>query len=120
MSRRIKPKPYKPNVVSSADRAFNVFLGVLLTTYGVAGFLHRRIDLNGRRVRIAVFEGGPAWLMAAAFLVGAAVLFAVVIDHYDRRDNERYYQVFRWCATRLGWCLVAAALIAHLYIAFTK
>lgn len=120
MSRRAQSKPYKPNFVPSADRALNVFLGVVLSVYGIAGLLASHMNLNGRRIRIAVLEGRPAWLMAAAFLVGAAVLFSVVIDHYDTRDNERYYRAFRWCAIRLGWCLAIGALSAHLYIEFAR
>lgn len=78
------------------------------------------MDLHGARMRIAVFEGGPAWLIAAAFVVGALVLFSVVIDHYDTRNNESYYKAFRLGAQYLGWCLVASALIAHLYIGFAR
>ncbi|MCM2289413.1 MAG: hypothetical protein NDI67_10325 [Sulfuritalea sp.] len=120
MSRRNEIKPYKPNVVSTADRVFNSLLGALLSIYGVVGLLTAHVDLNGRRIRIAVLEGGPAWLMAAAMLVGAVVLYSVVIDHYDRRNNERYYQTFHWIATRLGWCLAMSALVLHLYLGFTR
>lgn len=118
--RRTKLKSHTPNVVSSADRVFNLVLGLVLFGYGVAGFLTSYVDLIGRRVRIAVLEGGAALLMAAAFFVGAAVLFSVVVDHYDTRENEQYYRVFRWCATRLGCCLVVAALVTHLYVGLTR
>jgi hypothetical protein len=123
MSKRKPPlntaKPHKPNTVSRTDRVLSLALGLVLTGYGLAGFLLHRLSFNSRRIRVTILEGGPAWLMAAALLVGAAVLFSVVIDHYDARDNERYYKAFRWCAIRLGWCLVASALLAHLYIGFT-
>lgn len=114
------PRQYKPNFVPRTERLFNLGLAVVLLGYGTLGFVTARLNLSGRRVRIAVLEGGPAWLMAAAFFVGAAVLLSVVVDHYDKRNNERYYRAFRWGAKCLGWCLVASALLAHLYIGFTK
>lgn len=116
----MKSKAHSPNEVPAPDRALNLILGLVLTIYGVIGLWQHKLDLTTRRLQIGVLEGGSAWLMAAAFLVGAAVLFSVVVDHYDKRDNERIYQRFRWVATRLGWCLAAAALLAHLYIGFTR
>lgn len=120
MKRESKPRPHKPNAVPATQRYANILMGVVLVAYGVLGLVSYRMDLSGRRIRIAVLEGGPAWPMGAAFLVGAAVLFAVVVDHYDKRDNERFYRAFRWAASRLGWCLAGSALVAHLYLAFTK
>jgi hypothetical protein len=120
MPRQSNPQEYKPNVVSRVDRLFSLGLAVALLAYGSLGLVTARLSLNGRRVRIGVLEGGPAWLMAAALLVGAAVLLSLVVDHYDKRNNERYYQAFRWGAKWLGWCLAASALLAHLYIGFTK
>jgi hypothetical protein len=120
MSMRTGTAPYRPNSVSRIERVVNLGLALALLVYGSLGLMTGRLNLDGRRVRIGVLEGGPAWLMSAALLVGAAVLLSVVLDHYDKRDNERYYQVFRWCAKALGWCLVASALVAHLYLGFTK
>lgn len=120
MKRESEPRPHKPNVVPATERYANILMGVVLVAYGVLGLVSHRMDLSGRRTRIAVLEGGPAWLMGAAFLVGAAVLFSVVVDHYDTRDNERFYRAFRWAASRLGWCLVGSALVAHLYLGFLK
>jgi hypothetical protein len=115
-----KKKPYKPNVVPSGDRIFSIILGFGLIAYGVVGLMTARLNLSGRRVRLPVLEGGSAWLMSAAFIVGAVVLFSVVLDHYDSRNNEKYYKGFRWFSIRLGWCLAAAALLSHLYMSFTK
>lgn len=65
--RRTKLKSHTPNVVTLADRVFNLVLGIVLFGYGMAGFLTSHVDLTGRPVRIAVLEGGSALLMAAAF-----------------------------------------------------
>jgi hypothetical protein len=58
--------------------------------------------------------------MAAAMLCGAIVLLSVVVDHYDRRDNEAAYRLFKWLAVRIGWSLLAASLISHLYLGLTS
>ena len=94
-------------------------MGLYLLTWGALGFYQSQVDLWGRRIRVAVLTEGPAWLMAAAFVCGSLVLFSVVVDHYDRRNNESTYQGFRWTIVRLGWCLVAASLISHVYLFFT-
>ncbi|QPF71689.1 hypothetical protein G8A07_01260 [Roseateles sp. DAIF2] len=78
------------------------------------------MSLTGRSLRIGILQGGPAWLMSAALLVGAVVLLSEVIDHYDKRNTERHYQLFRWIALHLGCCLAGAALLAHLYLGFTR
>lgn len=120
MHRTQEPRPHRPNQLSRAARLFNLALGLLLLGYGVAGITTAHVDLHGAKVRIAVLEGGPAWLMGAALIAGASVLLSVVVDHYDLRDNENYYRTFRWVATRLGCALAASALVAHLYIGFTS
>jgi hypothetical protein len=58
--------------------------------------------------------------MFGAFVCGALVLLSVVVDHYDRRDNEAAYEWFGWLVVRFGWCFLAAALMSHLYLSFTK
>jgi hypothetical protein len=117
----IKPaKGYKPNVVPRGERIFNFIVGLLLFVFGLAGLITGHVDLSGRRIRIADLDGRPALLMAVAFICGALVLFTSVIDHCDKRNNEHHYQTFRWLATRLSWCLAAAALISYLITGFTK
>lgn len=120
MTKRRVAKAYRPNVVPKGERLFSLVLGTSLLAYGLVGLLGRKLDLHGSRVRIAVFEGGPAILMAAALLVGAAIVLSTVIDHHDPRDSEDAYQRFRWGAKLLGSCLVVAALVSHLYIGFVK
>lgn len=110
---------YQPNRLSSGERSWNLFLAFILTAYGVAGLVNHTLKFSVARVRVFL-EGGSAWLMSLALLVGACVFVSWVIDHYDIRNNEIYYRVFRWIATYLGWALVAASLILHLYVGFTK
>ena len=111
---------YKPNVISRGERIFNIILGLGLIVYGVVGLVTARLNLGGGRSRLPLLEGGSAWLMSAALIVGAIVLFSVVLDHYDKRNNEKYYDGFKRMSIQLGLCLVAAAMLSHLYIGLTK
>jgi hypothetical protein len=54
--------------------------------------------------------------MAAAMVIGACVLLSVIVDHYDRRNNERAYRMFRRVSVALGLCLVAASLVSYLIV----
>jgi len=56
-------------------------------------------------------HGLAAWLMYAALLCAAANLLSVVVDHYDRRNNERNYAAFARWSEIAGWLLVAASLV---------
>ena len=53
----------------------------------------------------------PAFIMFAAFLCGALVLLSVVIDHYDRRNNEHKYKDFADRMGIWGWVLFVVALV---------
>jgi hypothetical protein len=114
-----KPTPaYVPNRVPLVERIFNICLAATLLAYGSYGFYADRLNISRRRSLLVALRDGPAWLLAAAMVCGALVLLSVVVDHYDRRNNEVAYKVFRWLAVRVGWSLLAAALISHLYLGF--
>jgi uncharacterized membrane protein len=114
-------EPWKPNSISVSERVFNLVLAIALLVQGVIGFYFAEVRLTPPKQKAAIlFREGPAWLMAAAMVVGALVLISVVIDHYDRRQNEHAYKSFRWLCVRLGLCLLAASLIAHLYVSLTR
>jgi len=114
-------KPWRPNSVSLSERIFNLTLAIALLAQGVLGVYFAEVRLTPPKQRGAILlKEGPAWLMAAAMIVGALVLVSVVVDHYDRRQNERSYKIFRWLCVRLGLCLFVASLIAHLYVSLTR
>jgi hypothetical protein len=57
--------------------------------------------------------------MAAAMVLGACALLSVVIDHYDKRNNEKWYLLFKRTAISVGLCLVAASLISYFIVGIT-
>lgn len=111
---------FAPNKVPRAERWFNALLAVFLLCYGAIGFYSNSMSVGGRGRTWVLLREGPAWLMSAAMVVGALVLVSVVVDHYDRRNNETIYQAFKWVAVRIGWSLAAASLLSHLYLTFVR
>ena len=119
-TKRKERDAYTPNHLPSKERAWNCFLAFLLTAYGVTGLLTHTFKYS-RRGRVIIFlEGGSAWLMSLALLFGALVFMSCIVDHYDTRNNERYYRAFRLTATRIGWGLVASSLVVHLWVGLMR
>lgn len=58
--------------------------------------------------------------MCAAAVCAVAVLLAVIVDHYDRRDNERHYQAFGKFFRQAGWGLFAGALLTDFYLKLNR
>ena len=53
--------------------------------------------------------------MYGAMICAALVLMSVVVDHYDRRNNEGQYRTFARIFQILGWTLFATALMVKLF-----
>jgi hypothetical protein len=100
---------YVPNVVSLMQRVAYACLAVALVLYGAVGVLTDALWIPGRRTSGVVLAGIPAWLAMASLCIGALGLLSVVVDHYDRRNNEQKYRRFQdaSCVLSVG-CLVVA------------
>jgi hypothetical protein len=100
---------YVANAVPLLQRIAYACLAVALVCYGAVGVLTDALWVPGRRTSGLVLAGIPAWLAMASLCIGALGLLSVVIDHYDRRNNEQQYRRFQ-SATRLLslGCLVVA------------
>ncbi|MGQ4661623.1 hypothetical protein [Lysobacter sp. F6437] len=53
----------------------------------------------------------PAWIMYGAIICACTVLLSVVLDHYDRRNNEKHYRMFASIGEFLGWPFFAVSLL---------
>ncbi len=106
-------KNRKPNSIPPGERIFCSLLAFVLVAIGVVGLVQGQLKLAPPKSRIGlVLYDAPLWLLVASLLTGAAVLLSVVIDHYDRRDNERWYQLFKRGAVFLGLLLLGSSLIS--------
>ena len=105
-----------PNRILLRVRILNVVFSSVLLVYGTLGVYFDDLYLPGRRSPGVHLHGEPAWIMYGAFVCAAANLLAVVMDHYDKRPNERSYRVFALVTQILGWVLFALALILDVVV----
>lgn len=109
-------QPYIPNSIPFSRRIWHVFLSTLLVAYGTVGLLLNEVLVPGRRGSGYVYRDIPMWLVLGAMLAATCNLLAVVIDHYDRRENERYYRIWARYTQALGWALFAGAFILEHWV----
>jgi hypothetical protein len=110
---------YTPNHISFGERVFHILLSLGLIGYGLLGFLENDLYLPGKRRGIHL-HGTPALMMFIAMLCAAAAFLSVVIDHYDKRDNERYHRFFARLGEVAGWTFFGLALALDFFQPLTK
>jgi hypothetical protein len=93
------------------QRVRNTLLALALLAYGGLGLYIDDLVLPGKRGRVIHLQGAPKWALFAAIGCAAAVLLALVIDHYDRRHNEHHYDRFKRQATSAGWSFLTVAVL---------
>ena len=98
-------KLYTHNHIPKGERILNIILSLALLTYGVFSLMIDDLYIRGKRSGGIHLHGVSIWIMFAAFLCGAANLLSVVLDHYDKRNNETNYRLFAKCTQVLGWTL---------------
>lgn len=112
----IKRARYNPNHIPAVERIINVILSVILFTYGTIGVVEDDIYMPGKRNPGTHFHGVPALILYGAFLFAVANLMAVVVDHYDRRNNEKNYKLLARITQIAGWTLFALALLLDVFV----
>lgn len=94
-------------------------LSLVLVALGAIGVWTGKLLLPGRRTSgpsgIEMSPGITAWLMYGAMTCACLVMLSVVVDHYDRRDNETSYRRFARTFRIVGWALFAVALLLHAF-----
>lgn len=108
---RQQEKKYTPNYIDKAERTLNIWFSIVLFVYGSYGVWVNDLYLPGKRTRGIHLHDVPAWIMYAAIICACFVMLSVVIDHYDRRDNEINYRRFAAVGRYLGWGLFVLSLV---------
>lgn len=109
---------YTPNHIPKSARILNVVLSTILLIYGGFGVWADDLFLPGRATSGVHLHGEPAWIMYAAMIVASFNLLSVVVDHYDRRNNETNYRQFARITQVGGWLLFGSALLLDIIIFF--
>jgi hypothetical protein len=108
------PRLYTPNVIPTVDRRGYILWSALLIVYASWGVWLDDVFIPSRRGGGMHFHGHAALAMGAA-LVFAAITFVIeVIDHFDRRNNEHWYDRYSCVAIIAGWVLAIAAMFLRL------
>lgn len=107
---------HTPNHISSGERIQHVIFSTLLFAYGSYGLYVNDLYLPGKRSRGIHLHDVPAWVMFGAILCACLVMLSVVVDHYDKRDNESNYAIFASIFKYLGWGFFGLSLI----LSFTR
>ncbi len=97
-----------PNQIPLDKRVRNLLLSVALLAYGGYGIYMNDLWIPGRRGMHLTDES--ALIMFAAFVCGSLVMLSVVVDHYDKRNNEQKYKAFADFFSLTGLGLFVAAL----------
>lgn len=119
--RRSKPvsfnrKKFIPNQIPFEKRAKYVTISAALIIYGTIGVAIDSIYIPGKRSPGIIFHGVPCWIMYFAMLSAALNLISVIVDHFDRRNNERNYQLFAQITIWLAIVLFLTAILADIFV----
>jgi hypothetical protein len=113
-----KGAAFTPNRVSLVDRLGSVLLILVIGAYTLWSLERNDFPVNIAKGAPLHLHGIAAWLMVGAASSVVAVLISVLLDHYDRRDNEAAYRQFVRVGSVLGWSLCGSALVVHFLAGF--
>jgi hypothetical protein len=103
-----------PNQIPLDERLGNVFFAACLFGYAALAAAIDDFYIPGKRSNGVHLHGPSVWVMFSAAVCAVVVLLAVVVDHYDKRPNERVYarvgKVFRVA----GWVLFITAFVVDM------
>jgi hypothetical protein len=105
---------YIPNEIPINERVLSLVISTFLLVYGLYGLYKGEIYIPGKRGDGIYLDGLALWIMLAGLICGAIVFISVVLDHYDRRDNEHKYYKIGSRAKYLGIGCFGFALIWEL------
>lgn len=102
---------FSPNHIPIKQRAINTLSSAFLLAYGGYGIWVNDFYIPGKRSKGLHLHDVPAWVMYGAFICACLVMLSVVVDHYDRRNNETNYKIFAAVFRFLGWFFFGLSLV---------
>ena len=106
---------YIPNSIPLSTQIFHLIISIGLISYGTYGIIVGDIYFPGKRSRGVHFNGISAWFVYFAFIFATCNLLSVVIDHYDKRNNEDGYKLIALVFAILGWGSFIIAFLVKLF-----
>lgn len=102
---------YTPNHIPANERSTNIAFSIALFTYGTYGVYVNDLYIPGKRSKGIHLHDVPAWIMYGAIICACLVMLSVVVDHYDKRNNETNYKLFADIFRVLGWGFFGLSLV---------
>ena len=102
---------YTPNHIPANERILNLVFSILLAGYGAYGVFVNDLYIPGKRSKGIHLHDVPAWIMYAAIICACLVMLSVIVDHYDKRNNETNYKLFANIFRYLGWGFFVLSLV---------
>jgi cbb3-type cytochrome oxidase subunit 1 len=113
---QVKPT-YKPNRIPLSERIAYIFFSILIFAYGTAIVIFDDFTVTNRRGGVVIhLHGIPVWVLYGAMLSVVALLISMVLDHYDKRDNEKNYRQFAKIAVILAISLFVLAILLEGFV----
>lgn len=98
-----------PNRIPLEDRLSNLLFAACLFGYAALAAAVDDFYIPGKRGNGVHLHGPSVWVMFLAAVCAVVVLVAVVVDHYDTRPNERFYERVSKVFRVAGWTLFVGA-----------
>lgn len=102
---------YTPNYIPAEKRRQNICFSILLFAYGSYGVWVNDLYIPAKHSQGIHLHDVPAWVMYGAIICACLVMLSVVVDHYDRRNNETNYKFFADFFRFLGWGFFIVSLV---------
>lgn len=99
-----------PNQISQPLRRKYLLQSLGIALYAIFGLCVGKVAIP-IRFQAYTFEGGAALALVSAMFMAIFNMLSVVIDHYDKRDNEHIYERFARLTYILGWAFFVLAII---------
>ncbi len=107
---------YIPNEVPLKNRVTNAAYSAGIIIYGGHGIYTNDFYLPTKTGNGLHLTDGAAIVMFLAIICAAAMMITEIVDHYDKRDNERKYFEFAHMAKYSAYtCFFTAIVIAFIY-----
>lgn len=112
------------NSYPAVVRLVCLILSVLLLTYAIMSIYRDDFPFpimrRYQKIRIAHLHGYAAWALFLACLAVASNLLSYIVDHYDKRNNERSYRQYAKVSARIGLFLFFCAMMLQTFLSFAS
>jgi hypothetical protein len=107
---------HQPNKIPWQTRLYYMIASPVLLLYGTFGLIYDDIYIPGKRSRGIHFHGYTAIIVYFVFLFAISNMVSVIIDHFDKRDNEINYKYFAKVTSGIALALFVVAFVVQIIL----